>query len=84
MNPFIDNTKQEAMREAVKARALQELRASIRPGEKLTEWALQNRAGVALLDAADALNPRMGKVEHQKLLREILKAMVGGNNTGML
>jgi len=75
MNPFLDDTTKH---DAIKARALQDLRASIRPGEELTDWALRNRAGVALLEAADAIEPGMRKTEHQKLLREIIRSMVEG------
>jgi hypothetical protein len=71
MNPFMETTATRTA--ALKARALEALRASIPSGEKLPQFALENRAGAAVIATA----PDLGKVEQQKIIRHIVKAMVG-------
>lgn len=69
-------------REAIVSRTIETLRAETSPGElaRLPARAIKNRVGVALIKTADAIAPTMRKTEHQKFVREIVRAMIGGES----
>lgn len=80
LDPFFKkHTKTDAI---IKARALANLRASIPANETLPPFLLKSRATAALIRAADELDPDMGKVRQKNMVREILRAIVGGPDTG--